>query len=150
MSTEIFLNLQSLAPLAVLGVDRAGHALADPRALLTRASILGARERAGRLASHVSARFPDCPVDLLPVAHERTLVLLQRFLAEKNLWLIEEWAELAASRGVRADPAMLPAMLDWWSNAHRKSEAVFRVTCARGAWLCSLNSAWSASAAESR
>ena len=53
------------------------------------------------------------------------IATLLRLLGDPDPALIEEWAQLALSHGMRVDGATAPLLLDWWARQPRRSESVF-------------------------
>jgi hypothetical protein len=136
------LRLRQLAVAALLGTDRGGIAEASPQRLLDAAALAGAQARAGFKPRRVADRVPPCPTDTTPIAPRAAMATLQRMLTRPDPLLIEEWAELAQARGVRVAPAVVPALLAWWSTQPRRSPRIFAACGKTGPWLASLNPAW--------
>ena len=84
----------------------------------------------GSSARRSAGRARECDATLL------------RLLADPDPALIEEWAQLALSHGVRVDGATAPLVLEWWARQPRRSESVFAALGRRGEWLASLNADW--------
>jgi hypothetical protein len=127
---------------ALLGTDRAVGGESGPSNLLREAAILGLRARAGHNPYQSNSVMPECPPDQVPVVSSACAATLHRLLADADGALIEEWAQLAAAKVRRVPDAIVPALLDWWTNQPRASQEVRRVMGARAEWLCSLNPAW--------
>src|SRR6185369_9811849 len=102
----------------------------------------GARARAGRRPTTVRGRLPGRPPDPRPIAGHGAMAILERLVRSPDAVLIDEWAALAVSRGLRVGESTVPALLDWWSRQSHRSEAVFQSLGTGGAWLASLNEAW--------
>ena len=98
--------------------------------------------RAGWRPQVHSGRLPDPPGDDRPAAPGPAIATLLRLLADPDPALIEEWAQLALTHGVRVDGATAPLVLEWWARQPRRSESVFAALGRRGEWLASLNADW--------
>jgi hypothetical protein len=135
-------RLRALGVALTMGIDRTGG---DPRSvetLLTDAATFGLQARAGWRPRTHPGRLPDAPRDDRPDAPRAAMATLLRLLADTDAALIEEWAGLALSRGVRVDAVTAPLLLDWWARQPRRSESVFAALGRRGEWLASLNADW--------
>jgi hypothetical protein len=98
--------------------------------------------RAGWRPRVHSGRLPDPPGDDRPPAPAPAIATLLRLLADPDPALIEEWAQLALTHGVRVDGATAPLVLEWWARQPRRSEPVFAALGRHGEWLASLNADW--------
>jgi hypothetical protein len=134
--------MAELSARALLGPDRAGGANAGPAALLRQAAVLGARARAGRKPGEAPAAMPECPEDPVAPVGPVCAATLRQILTDGDGALIEEWAELAVAQGKRAPDALVPGMLQWWTNQPHGSDLVRRAMGVRAEWLRSLNPAW--------
>jgi hypothetical protein len=135
-------RMVELAARALLGTDRAGGGDAAPGKLLREAAILGTRARAGSKPAQTRSSMPECPADDVPVVSPACAATLRRIATDGDGAMIEEWAELAAARARRVPDALVPGLLEWWTNQPRGSQAVRKVMGVRAEWLCSLNPAW--------
>ncbi len=126
-------------------------AAGDPAgALLDRAAAATVRQRAGYVPGTAEPMAP-APTETRPVvpeAAQRRLDLLldqgqSTFGAGEKKWLLAEWLELAAARGMRVPPRALPKVLEVgrFDRALRPGAAV--AAGARGRWLAKLNPSWS-------
>lgn len=136
------LRLRQLAASALLGTDRSGAAEASPQRLLDAVALTGAQARAGFKPRRVSERVPPCPPDTVSVAPRAAMATLQRMLTRPDPLLLEEWADLALARRVRIAPAVVPALLAWWTAQSKRSPSIFAACGKAGPWLASLNPAW--------
>jgi hypothetical protein len=151
MSTPTFENnspparMADLAASALLGTERSAGKLGGNAAqrLLLEAAVLGTRRRAGQVPSLAKDAIPECPPDPLRPVGTASAATLRQLLGNPDELLIEEWAELAAARGLRVPDALAAAMLDWWSSKPRDSRAIRAALGVRLDWLGSLNPAWS-------
>lgn len=134
-------GVQQLAITATLGTERAGGKL-PPAALLTEAAWALTRQRAGCRTTPVTATLPICPQETKPTATPTATALLHRLLASPDAGLINEWASLASSRGVRVPDQLVPDVLHWWANQPQRDSTLPRVLGVRGQWLMTLNEAW--------
>lgn len=135
------LRLKNLAATALIGTDRLGAA-AGPEKLLSEAALAGAQRRAGRRPALAGGQASRCPADLRPFVGTAPAATLARLLSDPELLLIEEWAGMAHSRGMRVPDEMVPTLLDWWARQPTRAAVVFEVLGKRGEWLASLNPAW--------
>ena len=102
----------------------------------------GLQARAGWRPRVHSGRLPEPPADDRPAAPGPANATLLRLLAAPDPALIEEWAQLALTHGVRVDSATAPLVLEWWARQPRRAESVFAALGHRGEWLASLNADW--------
>jgi hypothetical protein len=135
-------RLRALGAAVTIGTDRTGGDQRSADALLTDAARFGTQARAGWRPSVHSGRLPDPPRDDRPSPPRSAMATLLRLLANPDPALIEEWAQLALSHGMRVDGADAPLLLDWWARQPRRSESVFAALGGRGEWLASLNPDW--------
>jgi len=68
--------------------------------------------------------------------------VLRRVLDEQEA-LLPEWLSLAAARGLRAPPAVLPRLLEAGRRSIALRADLARVAGRRGVWLAAQNTAWS-------
>jgi hypothetical protein len=135
-------RLRALGAAMTIGTDRTGGGQRSADTLLTDAARLGMQARAGWRPRVHSGRLPDPPGDDRPEAPGPAIATLLRLLADPDPALIEEWAQLALTHGVRVDGATVPLVLEWWARQPRRSESVFAALGHRGEWLASLNADW--------
>ena len=135
-------RLRALGAAVTIGTDRVGGDQRAADTLLTDAARFGIQARAGWRPQTHAGRLPDTPPDDRPDAPGNAISTLLRLLGDPDPALIEEWAQLALSHGVRVDGATAPLVLDWWARQPRRSEAVFAALGHRGEWLASLNADW--------
>ncbi len=135
-------RLRALGAAVTIGTDRTGGDQSAADSLLTDAANAGIQARAGWRPQTHPGRLPDPPHDDRPAAPANAIATLLRLLADPDPALIEEWAQLALSHGVRVDGAAAPLVLEWWARQPRRSESVFAALGRRGEWLASLNADW--------
>ncbi len=135
-------RLRALGAAVTIGTDRTGGDQHAADTLLTDAAKFGIQARAGWRPQTHSGRLPDPPNEDRPAAPAIAMTTLLRLLADPDPALIEEWAQLALSHGVRVDGAAAPLVLEWWARQPRRSESVFAALGHRGEWLASLNADW--------
>ena len=135
-------RLRSLAAAATIGLDRAGDSHGTPDAFLTDAATAGLRARAGWRAATHPGRLPVAPDADRPVAPPAARATLRRLLDLADPDLIEEWAVLAVTHGVRADGPVAPVVLEWWARQPRRSPTVLEMLGQTGTWLAALNPEW--------
>jgi Family of unknown function (DUF5691) len=135
-------RLRALAATATIGTDRLGGDAAAVESLLTEAAACGLRARAGWRPRILTGSLAPCPPDERPVAPAPAIARLHMLLAERDAGLIDEWATLAVSNGVRVDGATAPLLLDWWAHQAKRPAAVFAALGRQGEWLASLNPDW--------
>jgi hypothetical protein len=135
-------RLRALGAAVTIGTDRTGGDQSAAGTLLTEAARSGTQARAGWRPQTRSGALPVCRDDDLPVAPGPASAILLRLLGDPDPPLIEEWAQLALSHGVRVDGATAPLVLDWWARQRRPSATVFAALGHRGTWLASLNADW--------
>ena len=135
-------RLRALGAAVTIGTDRTGGDQRAADTLLTEAARFGMQARAGWRPQMHSGRLPDPPRDDRPVPPASATATLVRLLGAPDPALIEEWAQLALSHGMRVDGATAPLLLDWWARQPRRSEPVFAALGRRGEWLASLNPDW--------
>lgn len=136
---------EELAAIALVGSDRAGGAKNQmtPGSLLRDAAVSGTRARAGFAPTSGATSVPVCDRDERPAASAGAQSLLRQILQSGESFLAGEWLELADSRGMRVDDALLPMTLDWLAAQRPEHHGdVERVLGVRGAWLARLNPAW--------
>jgi hypothetical protein len=135
-------RLRALGAAMTIGADRAGGGQGSAETLLTDAARFGLQARAGWRPQSHAGRVPELPGDDRPPALGPAIATLHRLLGEPDPALIEEWAQLALTHGVRVDGATAPLVLEWWARQPRRAESVFAALGRRGEWLASLNADW--------
>lgn len=134
-------RMRELVASALIGTDRSSGS-GTPTDLLNVAAVIGAQARAGHKPRLIRAKLTQRPDDARPIANAATMSMLNGLLANPDAGLIEEWAELARSRGVRVVDAAVPQLLDWWARQPSRASVVFEVLGKAGEWLTSLNQDW--------
>ncbi len=130
----------------------AGSSRSDPAdVLLSRAALLTAARRAGRMPDHAEP-LPVAGLDPRPVVSPAAGRRLARILGGEHPDLLTEWLTAVVIRGLRPPAELLPALLD---RARRVSQAdpdVRRLAAqaggARARWLAGLNPDWAFAAGE--
>lgn len=137
-------RMADLGARVLLGTDRSGGQGSEDAAgrVLKETAVLGTRRRAGQRALQAPKPMAECPVESRPLVSAASAASLRLLLADPAADLIEEWAELAAARGLRVPDGLAPLLLDWWSRQTDDSSAIRAVLGERLDWLCSLNPAW--------
>jgi len=135
-------RLRALGAAMTIGTDRTGGGPGSAETLLADAARLGLQARAGWRPRLHPGRLPEPPGDDRPAAPGPAIATLHRLLSDPDPALIEEWAKLALTHGVRVDGPTAPLVLEWWARQPRRSESVFAALGRRGEWLASLNADW--------
>ncbi|MDT0302492.1 DUF5691 domain-containing protein [Streptomonospora wellingtoniae] len=119
----------------------------DPaHTLLDRAALAAVRARAGRPADRAAPRdpaaFDPAPPETAPLPDPRAARRLADLLASDSRLLLE-WLELAAQRGLRVPPELLPELLDRGARDHGGiGRALLPAAGRRGLWLAGLDPRW--------
>ncbi|MFC4563932.1 DUF5691 domain-containing protein [Nocardiopsis mangrovi] len=141
-----------LVSAALVGTDR--RAVPDPPGLpavaggdpaltlLDRAALVAVRDRAGRTPGRADP-LPPAPAESAPVVGDAAALRLSELLAQTADFRLGEWLDLAAERGRRVPPHLLPRLLDAGSRDHGLGRRVARVCGERGRWLAALAPQWS-------
>jgi hypothetical protein len=135
-------RLRALGATATIGTDRFAGDAAAADVLLTDAARFGIQARAGWRPRVHTTRLPACPPEDKPIANPAATATLLRLLADPDPEIIEEWAQLALSHGVRIDGPTAPLVLDWWARQPRRPVSIFAALGQHGEWLASLNQDW--------
>ena len=133
-------QLAELAATALIGVDRAGGIAAG--AVLSAAATAATRVKAGMVPVRGGTGAPECPVEALPVCSPNAASILSRLLTEGEWIVVDEWARLAAERGRRVPPGLVPAVLGVCEMRPGLRIAFARSLGQCGTWLAGLNPAW--------
>ncbi|AWS45223.1 DUF5691 domain-containing protein [Streptosporangium sp. 'caverna'] len=134
---------EDLVSTALVGTDRrpqAGEAAGEIE-LLGRAAVHTLRMRAGRrpVASEpLSVAAPEEQPAVSRAAGGR----LARILGGEQPRLLAEWLEIAAGRGYRLSPHLLPELLDHAARDRSIRSHLGVLAGNRGRWLAGLNPAW--------
>ncbi|GAA4932421.1 DUF5691 domain-containing protein [Streptomonospora halophila] len=119
----------------------------DPaHTLLDRAALAAVRARAGRPADRAAPQdpgaFDPAPPETAPLPDPRAARRLADLLASGS-GLLAEWLELAAQRGLRVPPELLPDLLDRGARDHNRiGRPLLAVAGRRGLWLAGLDARW--------
>ncbi|MFC3996676.1 DUF5691 domain-containing protein [Nocardiopsis sediminis] len=112
--------------------------------LLARAALVAVRDRAGRVAGRADP-LPAAPAETAPVVGDAAALRLRGLLddAAGTGVHLGEWLDLAAERGRRVPPHLLPRLLDAGARDRGLGRRVARVCGERGFWLAGVAPQWS-------
>ncbi|HEV2797041.1 MAG TPA: DUF5691 domain-containing protein, partial [Nocardioides sp.] len=133
---------------AALGVVAAGDAAIEHR-LLASAALFDVLGRAGAPLEASDAPEHHAPEERLPVCSDQAAQLLHLLLTQPPVSrltrddLVVEWLRLANDARQRAPVWLLPALLDHAAGRPQVARSLGGATGERGAWLATLNPAWS-------
>lgn len=123
--------------LARVDGERDARAFLDEAAQACAAALAGAGTRRAQ-----PIEVADTGDDSRAVTGEEATRILADIVALRDPLLAEEWANLAAARGSRIHPAMLPPVLDWCESDVRVRECFDGVLSERGFWLARRRDSW--------
>jgi hypothetical protein len=115
----------------------------DPtRLLLDAAALLAGQRKAGILPVSGIKPVASAPVDPRPLASPDAARRLARLLSGERSALLPEWLALAADRGLRVPPELLPALATAAANRTALRPAVTAAAGPRGPWLTAHTADW--------
>lgn len=115
----------------------------DPeRILLSAAAALAGYRKAGRLPERHVARLPEADEDPRPMVGKAAARRLVTMLYGDHGYLLPEWLEAVADKGLRVPPERLPALADAARARSELRAAVAQAAGPRGPWLAELRPEW--------
>lgn len=115
----------------------------DPeQVLLSAAAALAGYRKAGRLPERDVSPLPVADEDPRPLVGREAARRLVLMLYEDHGYLLPEWLNVVARKGLRVPPERLPALADAARGRSEWRKAVAEAAGPRGPWLAGLRPEW--------